>query len=202
MPTEPEHASASFADDQKTAILDAVPSAPAPVGYGDRFAEDAFDYPSSAAQDWSAKAAPAPEAIASATAAAPQPVPQARRTGHGGARGANGWQQAAVRHRSALTAAAAVLLLGGFGFALSTVSDTVSSDPTPGSTAQVSAPKSPTGQPLPPDASATAEPGTGAGASAAPTPASPLPGTGEDRGRDQEHGPNEPGREDGDDADD
>jgi hypothetical protein len=202
MPTEPEHASPSFSDDQKTAILDAVPSAPAPVGYGDRFAEDAFDYPSPpTTQDWSAAAAPAPETTASATAAAPQPS-QVRGSGHGGARGVSGWQQAAVRHGSVLMAAAAVLLLGGFGFALSTVSDTVSSDPTPGGTAQVSAPTSPTGQPLPPDAPATAEPGTGAGASAAPTPASPLPGTGEDRGHDEEHGPNEPGREDGDDAGD
>lgn len=87
MPTEPAHASASFADDQKTAILDAVPSAPAPVGYGDRFAEDAFDYPSPpTTQDWSAAATPAPEAIAGATAAAPQPA-QAHGTGHGGARG-------------------------------------------------------------------------------------------------------------------
>ncbi|WP_250400432.1 hypothetical protein [Streptomyces cellostaticus] len=98
--------------------------------------------------------------------------------------------------------AAAVLLLGGFGLALSTVSDTVSSDPTPGGTAQVSAPKSPTGQPLPPVASATAGPGIGAGASAAPTETSPLPCAGEDRGRDEEHGPGERGREDGDDAGD
>ncbi|MFF0001580.1 hypothetical protein [Streptomyces avermitilis] len=45
MPSEPEHAPASLPDAEQTAILDAVPGAPAPSGYGDRFAEDAFDYP-------------------------------------------------------------------------------------------------------------------------------------------------------------
>lgn len=201
MPTDPEHALPSSWDDERTAVLDAVPGAP--VGYGDRFAEDAFDYPSSSAsRDWSAETALASDVVAGATAVAQQRAAGVRGTGRGGARGADGWQRVAVRHRSALTAAAAVLLLGGFGFALSTVSDTVSSDPTPGGTAQVSAPTSPTGKPLLPGTSATAGPGVGAGATAAPVPTSSLPGTGEDRGRAEDHGPDEQGGEDGGDADD
>ncbi|WP_250400433.1 hypothetical protein [Streptomyces cellostaticus] len=77
MPTDTEHASPSFSDAEETAILDAVPGVSAPVGYGDRFAEDALDYPSSsAARDWSAEAASASDAIAGATAAAPSQRPR------------------------------------------------------------------------------------------------------------------------------
>ncbi|MFF0001579.1 hypothetical protein [Streptomyces avermitilis] len=109
----------------------------------------------------------------------------------------------AARHRSVLMAAAALVVLGGFGFALSSVSETVSSNPTPGGTAQVSAPRSPTAQPLPPDPAATPEsPGGAAGTAAVPTQTSSSPGAGEDRDRDKEHGREEQGREDGNDADD
>ncbi|MEU6366654.1 hypothetical protein ABZ876_13200 [Streptomyces sp. NPDC046931] len=42
MPTGPEHASASSGTEE-TAILHALPGVQAPAGYGDRFAEGAFD---------------------------------------------------------------------------------------------------------------------------------------------------------------
>lgn len=103
MPTDPEHALPSSWDDERTAVLDAVPGAP--VGYGDRFAEDAFDYPSSSAsRDWSAETALASDVVAGATAVAQQRAAGVRGTGRGGARGADGWQRVGVRHRSALTA--------------------------------------------------------------------------------------------------
>jgi hypothetical protein len=48
--TEPEHASAaSSADAEETAITAAVSGTPTPVGYGDRFVEDAFGHPSPSA---------------------------------------------------------------------------------------------------------------------------------------------------------
>ncbi|MPY34763.1 hypothetical protein FNH09_27055 [Streptomyces adustus] len=201
MPTDPEHAPANVSDYGETAVPDAVSGAPTPASYGDRFAEDAFDYPLLPdGQNWSAEAASASAAVDGATADAPQPAAAPRGRERGQVRGAGGWQQVAVFRSPALAAGAAVLLLGGFGFALSTVSDTVSSDPTPGSTVQVSAPKSPTGQPLPP--APTAGPGADAGVGAAATPTSTVPGTGEDRRRAGEHGPDEQEREDGDHTDD
>jgi len=108
----------------------------------------------------------------------------------------------ADRHRTVLLSAAALLVMGGFGFALSMVGDTASSNPVPGGadgTAQVSAPQAPTPS-RPSDATASAPPpaGGGAGVSAAPTSTSAPPG---DNGRrDDERG--EQGHEDGDGADD
>lgn len=197
MPPEPEPARVVAAEADETAILDALPGAPG--GYGDRFAADAFDYPSPSAEPaWSDGTAPA--AAAGETVSSPRRPDENRGRGDSRVREAAGWQQAAVRHRPALTAAAVVLLLGGFGFALSALSDDVSSHPTPGGTAQVSVPKPPTAYPLPPDAPATAEqPGGAAGTSAAPTRTSSSPGTGV--GRDEAHRHEDPGREDGDDAD-
>ncbi|KUN29775.1 hypothetical protein AQJ23_03235 [Streptomyces antibioticus] len=88
------------------------------------------------------------------------------------------------------------------GVALSTVSDTVTSPTTPGGTAQVSAPKSPTTQPLPPVPPTSTEPSGGAvSPTAASTPASLPPATGEDRDRGAEHEREDQRREDGDDAD-
>lgn len=169
MPSEPRRASASPAETEQTAIFDTVSGVTAPHGYGDRFEEDAFDYPSpQATHAWSADAASATDAGETDTALhAPA---EGRRRAGSTARGSDGWQQAVSRHRSVLIAAAALVVLSGFGFALSSVSETVSSNPTPGGTAQVSAPRSPTAPPLPPDVTAgPASPGGGAGTAAAPT---------------------------------
>ncbi|MEU5278569.1 hypothetical protein AB0G87_19395 [Streptomyces asoensis] len=202
MPSEREHVPVSHPDAEQTAILDAVPGTATPRGYGDRFAEDAFDYPSpQATQAWSADA---PSATADEeTDTASQAPTQGRARADNRARGAGTWQQVTGRHRTVLMAAAALVVLGGFGLALSSVSETVSSDPHPGGTAQVSAPRSPTAQPLPPDPAATPEPpGGAAGTTASPTQTSSSPSAGQDRGRDEKHGREEQGREDGDDADD
>ncbi|SES31103.1 hypothetical protein SAMN04487983_10425 [Streptomyces sp. yr375] len=177
----------------------AVSGAPAPGGYGDRFAEDAFDYPSSAARSESADPAltGAGEPVAEPQASAGQQGPRGRAV-----RSADGWREAAVRHRSVLTGVAALVVLGGFGLALSTVSDTVTSPPSPGGTAQVSVPKSPTTQPVSPAPPATTEPpGDAVSPATTPTQTSLSPGTGEDRDRGEEHGREDQEREDGDDSD-
>ena len=94
-------------------------------------------------------------------------------------------QQLATRRRPLLALAATLVVIGGFGSALSAVSDTVTSDPTPGGTAQVSAPKSPTEQPRLPGATASATP-PGTGAEVLPAPTGSTSAT-SDR-RDDEHG--------------
>jgi hypothetical protein len=167
-----------------------------PSAYGNRFEEDAFDYPSpSPSQSWSSDDG--------VTGTAETTVAESEASGSRRSRAPdeNGWRQTAVRHRSALTAVATLVLLGGFGLALSTVSDTVTSDPNPGGTAQVSAPRSPGSPSLPPDATLPAEPPGGtANTATPPTRTAPPPVTG-DRG-DDHHGEEERGREDGDHADD
>ncbi|MFJ9712706.1 hypothetical protein [Streptomyces sp. NPDC101234] len=199
MPTsEPEQPSSSPTDAEVTTILDAVSGAPAPGGYGGRFAEDAFDYPSSTAHSWSADPAPT-------ETGEPGPEPQGtadrRDRKRGTERSADNWRQAAGRPRSVLTVAAVLVLLGGFGLALSTVSDTVTSPPVPGSTVQVSVPKPSATQSLSPTASFTAvRPGDAASPTVAPTQSGLPPGTGEDRDRGDEHGREDQGREDGDNA--
>ncbi|WP_458248879.1 hypothetical protein [Streptomyces sp. MAI_2237] len=101
-----------------------------------------------------------------------------------------------------MTAAAALVVLGGLGFALSTVSDTVTSPPTPGGTAQVLVPKAQTAQPLPPSAPATTKPPSGATSPAAAPPHTSLPtGTGQDLDHDQKNERENRGPQDGDDAD-
>ncbi|MFF7987153.1 hypothetical protein ACFZDK_50145 [Streptomyces sp. NPDC007901] len=198
MPPVPEQSSSPPADAEQTAILDPVPGASSAGGYGDRFEEDAFDYPSSGAHSWSADLAPrgAGEPVAE-----PQ-EPAARRAARTRAvRSADGWRHAVVRPRSLLTTAAALVVLGGFGFALSTVSDTVTSPTGPGGTAEVSAPKSPTAQPVSPTPPVTSDPPRDTvSPTTAPTQTSVPPGAGEDRDRGEEHGREDQGREDGDDA--
>ncbi|MET7480193.1 hypothetical protein ABZT17_38375 [Streptomyces sp. NPDC005648] len=199
MPPGPEQTSSSPTDAEQTAILAAVPGAPTPGGYGDRFAEDAFDYPSSSTHSWSA----GPAATGVGEPAGQPQVPARQRGPQGRAvRNADGWRQAAVRHRSVLTAAGALVVLGGFGFALSAVSDTVTSPPTPGTTAQVSVPKPPTTQRAVPAAPTTTESsGNVASPAATPTQTSVPSGTGQDRGRGEEHRREDQEREDGGDAD-
>ncbi|MFJ9563678.1 hypothetical protein ACIRQQ_27075 [Streptomyces fuscichromogenes] len=208
MPSEHEHATTPVSDAEVTAVLG--PSVPdfARGGYGGRFEEDAFDYPSSSAsQAWSSDDGTAD--FVEVTVPKPEPGPESVAEAGGGrrsrAREESRWRHAAVRHRSAVTAVMAVatlVLLGGFGLALSTVSDTVTSDPTPGDTAQVSVPQSPGTQPgvtsspqppstpsLPPDPTLSVTPG----ASVPPTQTLLPPSRGEEGDR---------GREDDDHADD
>lgn len=194
MSSEHETATAPLPDAQVTAILG--PSAPdsAQGGYGNRFEEDAFDYPSpSPSHSWSSSD-DSVVGSAEVTVAESEAEPGAEVTG-------SRWRETAVRHRSAVTAVAALALLGGFGLALSTVSDTVTSDPNPGGTAQVSAPKSPGSPSLPPDATLPAEPPGGAVNTATPPTQTALPPVTGDHG-DDDHGEQEQGREDGDHADD
>ncbi|WP_333740098.1 hypothetical protein [Streptomyces sp. IBSBF 2806] len=203
MPPEPEPTSSPPTDAEQTAILDPVPGAPATGSYGDRFEEDAFDYPSSSTHSWSAD--PTPGSAGEPVAELQEPAAhRAARTR--AVRTTDGWRHAAVRPRSLLTAAATLVVLGGFGLALSTVSDTVTSPTGLGGTAQVSVPKSPTTLPVSPTPPVTTEPPADTvSPTAAPTQASVPPGAGEDRDRDRERGEDggreDQGREDGDDAD-
>lgn len=201
MPSEPWRASASPTDTEQTAIFDTVPGASAPHGYGDRFEEDAFDYPSPQATH-ARSADAASGTTAGETDTAPHAPAEGRRRAGSTAQGTDAWQRAVSQHRAVLIAAAALVVLGGFGFALSSVSQTVSSNPTPGGTAQVSAPRSPTAQPLLPDVTAIpASPGDGAGTATAPTQTISPSATGVGQGPGEEHGREEKRREDGDDAD-
>ncbi|MFF8941852.1 hypothetical protein ACF1A5_06135 [Streptomyces sp. NPDC014864] len=198
MPPEPEQPSCAPTDAEETTILDPVRGALATGGYGDRFAEDAFDYPSSIAHSCSADPAP----TGAGEPGAEPPVPVGQRSPKGRAvRSANGWRNAAVRPRSILTGAAALVVLGGFGLALSTVSDTVTSPAAPAGTAQVSVPKSPTTQPSSAAPATVEPPGDTASPAATSTSASLPPGTGEDRDREEDHRREDQGREDGDNAD-
>ncbi|GAA2657908.1 hypothetical protein [Streptomyces vastus] len=213
MLTGPAHpAPAQQPDPDATAVLAADTFDSADGGYGDRYAEDSFDYPDhpspAPAQSWSA--GELPPGFASAVGAAEESesadVGQRRADGDR-SRPAGRWQQVAAWRRPALVVAAALVVMSGFGVALSMVSDTVSSDSVPsgsGGTAPVSAPKSPPESSLPPDATASVSPPAaggagGDGASVAPSPTGLLPSTGEQG--DDEHG-EDGGREDGDRADD
>ncbi|MFE4703505.1 hypothetical protein ACFRIC_41270 [Streptomyces sp. NPDC056738] len=216
MPTDPAHpAPAQQPGSDATAVLAAGALAPAEGGYGDRYAEDSFDYPDhpspAPAQSWSAGEQPP----GFAPAVGPAEESDSADVGPPGADGdrsrpAGPWRQVAARRRPALMAAAALVAMGGFGAALSMVSDTLSSDAVPsgsGGTAQVSAPKSPNEQSPPPDATASASPPAaggagGAGVSAAPSPTGLLPSArehGDERGED---GREEHDRQDGDLTDD
>ncbi|MFJ8600034.1 hypothetical protein ACIREM_15165 [Streptomyces shenzhenensis] len=97
----------------------------------------------------------------------------------------------------ALTVVAALVLLGGFGLALSTVSDTVTSTPDPGGPAQVSAPRSPGAPSLPPDATLPAGPPGAAVDTAVASTQTAVPPVTDDHG-DDGHREEEQGREDGD----
>ncbi|MCX5555364.1 hypothetical protein [Streptomyces sp. NBC_00038] len=212
MPTDPAHpAPAREPATDATAVLDTEGLGPSEAGYGARYAEDSFDYPSPApSQSWAVGVPPpGPGQDDNPATESDSADGGQRRAGPVGARSAGRWQQLAVRRRPALSAAAALVVMGGFGLALSVVSDTVSSNPVPGGadgTAQVSAPKSPAAPSPPSEATASAPPPAGSGAGAAPTasalPTGLPPGTGERR--DDEGGGDgreDHGREDGDRAD-
>ncbi|MER7795203.1 hypothetical protein [Streptomyces sp. NPDC097640] len=160
--------------------------------YGARFDEDAYNYPSpSASQAWPGDEPP-PEPADAAEIDEPDAARHARDRSH--EREAGGWQQLLARRRPVLAVAAALMVAGGFGLALSAVSDTVSSDPTPAGTARVPEPKSPTEQPPLPGATASATSPPGGGASS-------LPATGDrhDDEEDEEHEEDEDGDRSGDD---
>ncbi|MFD8379152.1 hypothetical protein ACFV2X_11550 [Streptomyces sp. NPDC059679] len=201
---------------------------PSEGAYGARFDEDAFNYPSPAAsQAWpgdeplpkpadaagsadasgSADAATPADATGPADAAAPVDEPDAARQarGRGRERDAFGWQRLLARRRPVLAVAAALTVMGGFGFALSAVSDTVSSNPTPVGTVRDPASKPPTEQPQPPGATPSPASPPDGGAGVLPTPTGSLPSTADrhddedDRGREDDQGHREDQRhEDGD----
>ncbi|MEU5592604.1 hypothetical protein [Streptomyces sp. NPDC020298] len=200
MPSEHEDATTPLSDAEVTAMLGPSISESAQGGYGDRFEEDAFDYPSlSPSPAWPSQGCSA--APAEATAADVELEAEAVGSRRSRAREKSRQGHTAVRNRSALTAVAAVVPLSGFGLALSTVSDTVTSDPSPGGTAQVSAPRSPGAPSLLPEATLPAQPPGGTVDTATPPAQTAVPPVTGDRG-DDDHGEEEQGREDGDHADD
>ncbi|KAK1178980.1 hypothetical protein B7755_012985 [Streptomyces sp. NBS 14/10] len=207
---------------ETTAVLNQTEGA-----YGARFDEDAFNYPSPAtSQAWPgdeplpkpADAAGAADAAGSAAAATPAdataPGDAAR---HARGRGrereheqerereAGRWQRLLARRRPVLAVAAALMVLGGFGFALSAVSDTVSSNPSPVGTVRDPASESPTEQPQPPGATPSPASPPGGGAGVLPTPTGSPPSTADrhddedDQGREEDQGRREDQQnEDGD----
>ncbi|NEC87822.1 hypothetical protein [Streptomyces sp. SID12501] len=219
MPTDPAHpAPAQRPDPEATAVLAAASLDPAEGGYGDRYGEDAFDYPEhhspAPAQSWAA-AGEQPAGYASTADPADEESASGdvgqRRAGGDRSRPAGRGRQVAARRRPALMVAAALVVMGGFGVALSMVSDTLSSDAVPSGssgTAQVSAPKSPTEPSPSPDATASPSPPAaggagGAGVSAAPSPTGLLPSAREQHGDERgDDGREEHDREDGGRADD
>ncbi|WP_200309264.1 hypothetical protein [Streptomyces adelaidensis] len=220
MPTDPAAPAPAPAPEpepatEATAVLavDALNSAEG--GYGDRYAEDSFDYPDrpspAPAQSWSAGEPPPGSAPPVAPAEDSDSADgEQRRTDEDRSRTAGRWQQLAARRRPALMGVAALVVMGGFGAALSMVSETVSSDSVPsgsGGTARVSAPKSPAEPSPAPDVAASAAPpaagGAGDGVSVTSSPTGSVPGAGEEG--DDEHGEDERedrGREDDDRAGD
>ncbi|MGI3224324.1 hypothetical protein ACRJ4B_10600 [Streptomyces sp. GTA36] len=209
MPTDPtDRAPAEWPGMDETAVFSTQARGSEAGGYVARYEEDSFDYPSPSSS-WSDGEQPPDLAPGPAPSTGAGSADEARRTEGGHARETDGWQQVAGLRRPALLAAAAMVIMGGFGLALSMVNDTVSSTPDPGAssgTAQVSAPKSPPAPVLPPPATASAPPPAGGGAgdvTFSPTQSSPLPGTGDQRDdqREQEQQQDRE-REDGDGADD
>jgi len=217
MPTGPASpAPAQQSDPDATAVLPAGALDPSEGGYADRYAEDSFDYPDhlspEPARSWSQggpppgftpAAGPAVESDGVAVGQRRADLDRSRPAGRG--------RQVVARRRPALMVAATLVAMGGFGVALSMVSDTLSSDAVPsgsGGTAQASVPKSPTEPSRPPDATASASPPAaggagGAGTSAAPSPTGLLPSAREQHGDERgEDGREEHDREDGDRADD
>ncbi|MFJ9729626.1 hypothetical protein ACIRP3_43615 [Streptomyces sp. NPDC101209] len=164
-------------------------------GYGGRYAEDAIDYPSAPPRSPEmGEEAPAGRE----TRPSPEPEPEtetAKRSAAAGMR--NLGQLAAARRGLVLSAVAGLLALGSLGAALSMVSDTVSSDPSPGGTAAVFSPTSPAAQP--PAASGPASSPADAGSLPADTvPATPTHTAAPSDGDHQEGGGDDQEREDGD----
>lgn len=182
MPIEPHHVPAAPSGEPATEATAVLGRAEA--GYGARFDEDAFDYPSPAA--WDARSGDESQRDpVDTTVPVDEPDTAGRAHGRGHAREAPGWRQLVARRRPLLAVAATLVVTGGFGFALSAVSDTVTSDPAPGGTAQVSAPKSPTERPQSPGVTASATP-PGSGAAVLPTPTGSTSATSDRRA--DEHG--------------
>jgi hypothetical protein len=196
MPVDPSRSQpAPQPEMAETVVFDPVPADDGPSGYGDRYAEDSFGYPASAsALDWSAGEPPAPAADPVDSISAHM------ETGNGGSgagrragRAAVRWPRGAARRKPLLLAAAVPLIAGGFGLALSMVSNTVSSHPSPGPASdlgQVSATQSVIPSTPPVSALPPADIGTGPGTSAPATSAPPVAGDRRDGEREDD------GRED------
>ncbi|MFB8128771.1 hypothetical protein [Streptomyces mirabilis] len=175
MPTEParlpRHPDLSReTDTEATAVLPAGSQG----AYGDRYEEDSFDYPSSAESrsPGEPKDGHADDAAAAGSSTTGQRASRAADTGL--------WQQVAGRHRTPLLALAVVILVGGFVFALSIVSDTVSTPSAPvGGVSGPTATNSVTSEPAVPATTSPVRPG-GAGSVSSPpgdggTAVSPSP---------------------------
>ncbi|MFF4361631.1 hypothetical protein [Streptomyces sp. NPDC001604] len=171
-------------------------------GYGGRYEEDSFDYPSAVPVDRSRVEEAPPMGHDALPSSGPEPESETEEKS--AAAGPRSLGQLAVARRGlVLSVAAGLLALGGFGAALSMVSDTVSSDPSPGGTAQVSSPTSPAAQPPAPSAPASSPVDTGAipggTVPAAPSPTSAATSAGAPgQGDHQEDGQDDQEREDGD----
>ncbi|MCX4616342.1 MULTISPECIES: hypothetical protein [Streptomyces] len=132
-----------------------------------RYEEDSFDYPSSPGEQ--------PDDHADAAAGSRTSGKRASRAADTGL-----WQQVASRHRTPLLALAVVILAGGFVFALSIVSDTVSAPSAPvGGVSSPTATDSVTFEPTVPVTTSPVQPG-GAGSVSSPpgdggTAVSPSP---------------------------
>ncbi|SEC04617.1 hypothetical protein SAMN05216532_0293 [Streptomyces sp. 2231.1] len=200
MPSKHEKTTLSLSDSEVTAVLGpAIPDSPR-GGQGDRLAEEAFDYPSpSPAHAWSSDDSAAGPGTTAAAESQLRTETGARLPTR--ARNHSGRQHMATRRRSVLGAVAALVLLGGFGIALSTICDTVTSAQDPGGNAPVSTPKSPGTQTLPPNATLPAEPRGGGANAVTPPTQTVVPPVTDDRA-DDDQGEKERGREDADHADD
>ena len=171
--------------------------------YRERYEEDSFDYPSPAPSQTGAVEAPPPSGEQTEV-----PFPEPRHeSGEEPDTGPTLLERLlAVRRTLLLTAAAGLIVAGGFGVGLSTVGDTVPSNPAPGGTGQVSVPGPPTTPPPAPSASVPASaPGGGGtapgvtGPTATPPQAAPSqPKTPDGRG----NGQKDHEREDGDGSED
>ncbi|MFF7888375.1 hypothetical protein ACH40F_45705 [Streptomyces sp. NPDC020794] len=162
MPTDPArlHRHPDLSREADTEATTVLPAGPQGV-YGNRYEEDSFDYPSSA-EPWSPDE-PEDDHADDATA-------DRSTTGKSASRAADTglWQQAAGRHRTPVLALAVVLLVGGFVFALSIVSDTVSTPSAPvGGVSSPTATDSVTFEPSAPAISSPVQPG-GAGSVSSP----------------------------------
>jgi len=112
--------------------MPADPAHPAEGGYGVRYAEDSFDYPSPAlAESWSQSTQPLDAVPDAGLSTEADSADEEQRTDRGHARETIWWGQMAGRRRAALMVVATLLVMGGFGLSLSMVSSTVSSDPAP-----------------------------------------------------------------------
>ncbi|MDX2675373.1 hypothetical protein [Streptomyces soliscabiei] len=173
-------------------------------GYGGRYEEDSFDYPSSAEPVGPGPTEEPPPAADDALASDAAPEPPSEADERPGPSGSNSLGQlVAARRGLVLAVLAGLLAVSGVGVSLSMVSDAVS-DPGPGSAVQVPAPTPPAEQApapsAPPSSPADASSVPGGTASSAPSRTGQTPGAGtgaRDEGEGRDDGLEGQEREDG-----